>query len=884
MRFCSRILSLGRNLFRRKKVERELSDEITSHLELLVVSNLREGLSESEARRAALLELGGVEQLKEEIREAHTGYRVATLLQDLHYAGRFLLKHRFFSASTVLTLALGFGISIAMFCLVKVVWIRPLNYPDADGLLQISAESPVRGLHEADVSFPRFEQIRSRKDLFAEVAALTGEQLTLIRDGKPEQINAAHISDGFFRMLGTQPVRGRLFLSTEHRATGAQVALISFSYWQDRFAGDPNVVGQRVTLGGASSTIVGILPRGFSVPFGDFKIYLPRVCDVRFLAPQQIDRGAGFLKALARPQRGVAIGQVRSALPEIDRGYRNRAPGNMDVQSRSRVFPLREAVVRGTRPAIGAVTMAVICVMVLASINVANMLLGQLARREKEIAVRHALGAGHPRIVRQFISENFLLTAAALIFGISFAAIALAMVHRLGSGFLPGSELRLDVSAICFALVLAFVNALFFAVVSALHAPRDQSGETLRQAVGAGSGHPAFTPTRRFLLVTQITLSLVLAIAAALLIASWHRIQNVDLGFDPEDVFVADVSPASSRADAEGGTALVQRLIERLQKAPEVATAAAIYGLPLSHHDTFLQYATTDRPMPIVGNRATTWYRAVSPQYFIAMRIPLRIGRDFTAADKLGSQPVVILSETTARLLFGNVNPIGRKIVCGGTIQTTREVVGVVGDVRSLDLTQPVREEMYFPMAQCGEPAMTLIIRARSGGTRNVIEKKIRACLQELNAAQAVTATQPMHRVIARSVARGRFVAVALALFAGLALLVAITGIYSVMDYAVSQRTREIGVRLALGARRCDIIRLIVAGGMKLVSVGLAVGLLVALCCMRFLSELLYGVSATDPLVFGFVILLLAAVAFLANYFPARRAMRVAPLAALQYE
>ena len=372
-----------------------------------------------------------------------------------------------------------------------------------------------------------------------------------------------------------------------------------------------------------------------------------------------------------------------------------------------------------------------------------------------------------------------------------------------------------------------------------------------------------------------------LAIAAALLIASWHRVRNVELGFDPRGVFVANVSPTRT----EDGTALMQRLIERLQKAPEVANAAAVYGLPLSHNDTFLQYAVADRLMPVIGNRATTWYRAVSPRYFDAMRIPLRIGRAFTDADKLGSQPVVILSGTTAQLLFGDLNPIGRKIVCGGTIQTTHEIVGVVGDVRSFNLSQPVREEMYFPMAQCEEPSMTLIVRARSDGARTkVIAKKIRASLQQLDASLAVTAPQPMQRIIAKSVARDRFVAVALALFAGLALLVAMTGVYSVMDYAVSQRTREIGVRLALGARRRDIFRLIVAGGMKLVGVGLALGLLVALGCMRFLSNLLYGVSATDPLVFGFVILLLAAVAFLANYFPARRAMRVAPLTALQYE
>lgn len=882
MHLYSRIFSFGQNLFHRREVERELSDEIACHLELLTASNLREGLTESEARRAALLELGGIEQIKEQVREVRIGHQLETLRQDLHYAGRFLLKHRFFSASTVGTLALGFGISTAMFCLVKSVWLRPLNYPDPDRLLQISAEPPMAGLHEADISLPRFEQIRSRKDLFVEVAALTSEQLTLIRAGKAEQLNTARVSDGFFQMLGAQALRGRLFQSTEQRVDGPNVAILSYSYWQNRFARDPNIIGQRIIVGGESSTIVGVLPPAFAVPFGDFNVYLPRVFTVGFLAPQQIDRGAGFLKVLARPQPGIAVHQIRTALAEMDGRYRNRAPENMDAHSNCRAFPLRETVVRNIRPALAAVTLAVICVMVLASINVANMLLGQLARREKEIAVRHALGAGRRRIVRQFISENFLLVNVALIFGIGFAWIFLAMVHQFGSGFLPGSELRLDTAGVCFALVLALVDIVFFVSVSAFNAPRDHIGETLRRSAAVSSDHPTLTPFRRALIITQVTLSLLLAIAAALLVASWYRVHNVDLGFEPVGIFVADVSPVSDRT--ESNTALLQRLIERLQTKPEVASAAAVYGLPLSHDDTFLQYAPADRPMPIIGHRAVTWYRVVSPQYFNVMRIPLRSGRAFTDADKLRNQPVVILSETTARLLFGNTNPIGRKVVCGGTIQTTHEIVGVVGDVRSFDLIQPVREEMYFPMAQCEEPSMTLIIRATAGTKLGAIKKRIRASLQELAATQAVTTPQPMSRIIARSFARGRFVAVALALFAGLSLLVVMSGIYSVMDYAVTQRTREIGIRLALGARRRDIIRPIVASGMKLVGTGLIVGLLVALGCMRFLSDLLYQINATDPLAFGFAISLLAAVAFLANYLPARRAMRVAPLAALQYE
>ena len=456
MRLGFHALNLGRNLFCRRKVERELSDEVASYLELLVAANLRDGLSESEARRAALLEVGGVEQVKEQVREAQMGYRLETLLQDLRYAGRFFLKHRFFGASSVLTLALGFGISTAMFCVGKTVWFTPLNYPDADKLFQISTDTSVRGLHEADVSFPRFEQIRSRKDLFAEAAALTTEQLTFGQGGDAEQITAARVSDGFFRILGTDPLRGRLFWSQDHRTDAARVAVLSFAYWQTRFGGNPNIIGQRVSLGGAPSTIVGIVPRTFAVPFGNFAIYLPRISDVSFLAPSQIDRGAGFLKVLVRPQPGISIDQMRSELRETDRRYRNRVGGNMDAGSASRVSSLRETVVRDIRPVFNALTAAVVCIMILASINVANLSLGQLARREKEIAIRHALGADHSRIIRLFLSENILLTIAALVVGIAIAWAILATVQKLGFHFLLDGEVRLGLAGICFAFCAGF--------------------------------------------------------------------------------------------------------------------------------------------------------------------------------------------------------------------------------------------------------------------------------------------------------------------------------------------------------------------------------------------------------------------------------------------
>ena len=878
----SRLVSLGRNLVRGKRSERDLSDEIACHLELLIARNLGNGLSDSEARRTALLEIGGVEQLKEQVREVRMGYHFEALILDLRYGARFLLRNPLFTLTAVLTLALGLGASTATFSLIKNRLLQPLSY--TDGLLQIAAESPLRELHEADISLPRFEQIRAQQDVFVDLAALAGERLTILRGDLAEQINVARVSDRFFRMLAVQPLRGRLFLPSENQIGGERVVLLSYGCWQTRFSGDLNIIGRSITLGDVRTTIAGVLPQNFAVPFGDFDVYLPGVSGVTFLGEEQMQRGAGFLKVIARPRPTVSLEQVRATLAAIDKRYRERAAENMDGNAVSRALPLRETVVRQARPALYAVAAAVVCLLILASINVVNLMLGRLVRREREIAVRYALGAGHKRILQQLVSENILLAVMAGIIGVAFAWIGLTMIKGLGSDFLHRGEAKLDAAAVGFVMLLTFGNAFLFAIASALHAPRDPKGEALRQTSCAV--RPALSSFRAFLLVTQVALSLLLATAAGLLLTSLHRIQSVDSGLDPEGVFVANISPPFNiSAHTDNAARFVQRAIERLKSTPDISAAAAIYGLPLAHDDTFLSYVVADRTLGPLGARPVTWYRSVSPEYFSTMRIPLRMGRDFTEADRPGNQNVVILSETTARLLFGNSNPLGRKIICGGTTQTTYQVVGVVGDVRSLNLAQPVREEMYFSMFQSEEPAMKLIVRAASPDVEaKVIEEKIQACLHDLDPDQSATTIQTMRQIMARSVARGRFVAVALAFFATLALFVATIGIYGVMDYAASMRTREIGIRLALGAQRRDVIRLIVAHGMKLVAIGLLAGGLIALCSTHFLSTLLYDVSANDPLIFSGAILLLAAVAFLANYLPARRAMRIAPLAALQYE
>jgi putative ABC transport system permease protein len=882
-RSFSRMISFGRNIVRRAHVEQDLSDEIACHLELLIASNLRDGGTEEEAQRAALLHLGGIEQVKEQVREARTGYFLETILHDLHCGAVFLLRSPSFSATAALTLACAFAASILVFCIARVGFLHPLNYSDADHLLQISVEPRLPDLSQEDVSLPRFELIRSSQKLL-NVAAWAGEPVTATAMGNTEQVNVAHISSGFLELLNVMPLRGRLFSASENDTGDGEPIILSYRYWQERFGCDSAILGKRFLLDGLPRKVVGILPERFQAPFGRFDVFVPRLTDIRFLEPGQIQRGAGFLKVIARPNGKITMGQIQSAIAKIDREYRERASTNMDAHAASRIVPLRETIVRSLRPLFYSLIAGVVCVVVVATINVANLLLARLARRRKEIALRYALGASYGRVARQLATENIIIVLAATALALLLAWIGLNQVNAHASELLQGREAKLDGMAVCLAVALAFVTGSLFATISALHARYHGVSATLLNTSRIELGRPPLIRFRACLVVTQVALSLMLIVVAGLVSTSFSQLRKVDPGFDPEDVFVTQISPLFDRqTNNESVGTFYQKLIQRLKATPEIADAAAVYGLPLARDNTFLSYARADRPVSVVGERAVTWYRCVSPDYFSTMRIPLRRGRNFSTADNDNGPNVVILSETTARLLFGDADPIGRKIICGGTIQVTHTVIGVVGDVRSLDLALPVREEMYFSMFQRSEPSMRLIVRAASTKSNaNGIESIIQMAVQEIDPNQAASATEPMNRLIARSVMRPRIVSFSLACFACLAVVVASVGIYSIVDCMVSERMREIGLRLALGAQRQNVFWLLIARGLKLVAVGLISGTIIAWSLAPLVSGLLFRVSATDPRIFASVFLLLGAVAFLASYLPARRAMAIAPIGALQ--
>jgi putative ABC transport system permease protein len=535
------------------------------------------------------------------------------------------------------------------------------------------------------------------------------------------------------------------------------------------------------------------------------------------------------------------------------------------------------------RPLFYVLIIGVSCVVTVAVINVANLLLARLARRRREIALRYALGASYGRVALQLTIENILLVFGAIALGMLFAWVGLNHISVQASELLRESETKFDGEVICFGLAVAFITTSLFAMISVIHARHGGASEMLLNSARSETESGPFTRFHTCLVVTQVALSLVLVAAAVLVMVSFIQLQRVNPGFDPQALFVTQISPPFDRQASDASvSALYEKLIKRLKATPEIAAAAAAYGVPLARDDTFLSYTRTERPVSVVGERAVTWYRCISPDYFATMRIPLSRGRDFSTQDDQTSSNVVILSETTARLLFGDTEPIGRKIICGGTIQATHTVIGVVGDVRSFDLALPVREEMYFSMFQASEPSMKVIVRAaspQSGAPE--IESIMRLAVAEVDPGLAVGSTEPMLRLIAHSITRPRIASFALACFAALAILVASVGVYSIVDCAVSERTREIGLRLALGASRQTVFWLIIGRGLKLVTIGLISGTIVACAIAPLVSGLLFNVSATDSRVFTAVIFLLVALAFLASYLPARRAMTVAPIVTL---
>ena len=882
--FVSRILALCRNLFKRTTVEQELSAELAQAFEFLVETKIRDGTSPSEARRLAAIELGGVEQLKEEIRESRAGYNLEGLCRDVRFGLRMLLKTPGFTVVAVATLALSIGANTAIFSLVNGVLLRPLPFPDAQRIIYIEGKNPAAGISESNISFLDFTDWSQQTDLFASTAAYWTGEAHLGADGaEPERVPRAGVTTGFFSVLGVQPVLGRTFVPEDDKGWPQSVAIISHGLWKRRFGSDPAIVGKQVQMSSMPLTIIGVMRPGFEYP-EQTQIWVPTAVNLR-----DEPRDNRVWSAIARLNAGVDLKQAQTRLSTInaklDKQFHATNKG-WDVT----LSTLQERLVREVKPSLLALLGAVGFVLLIACANVANLLLARGAARQKEMAIRAAMGASRSRVLRQMLTESILLSA---IGGVAGLALSIWLTHVLMSMLPEGAprleHVAIDYRVLAFALGVSALTGILFGIVPALQASKLNLTSALKEGGRSGEGHRR-TTARSLLLIGEVALSLMLLVGAGLLIKSFLRLQEVRLGFNPCNVLTAHLSLQGPKYEkGQQYVEFFRQLKERLEAEPGVQAVGASVNLPLEPTGYAIGRGFIPEGRPLTVNESKdAMFSTITGDYFRALQIPLISGRFFEPRDNVDGPKVVIINETTAKRNFGSpAAAIGKRLSIWAAFRGQRrdekfmrEIVGVVGDTKTGSLTGEGDMQIYVPHAQDSQwNFMGLVVR--TAGDPAAFATTLRREVQAIDKDQPVYNVRTMNDVVANSLGTRRVSMQLFTVFAIAALLLAAVGIYGVMAYSVTQRTQEIGIRMALGAQKSDILRLVVRQGVTLTLIGVIAGLAGAFALTRVIANLLFGVGASDPVTFTAISLLLIFVALLACYLPARRATKLDPLIAL---
>jgi predicted permease len=804
-------------------------------------------------------------------------------MKDFRYALRQLLRQPGFTILAVVALALGIGANTVLFSAINTLFLRPLSYPQPEQLVRAWGSFPERGLDRANVSWPRYCAWRDGQQILTDFAAQSFTGFTLTGRGDPENLNGIRVTENFFRTLGVQPQFGRVFNPDEDRPGGANVAMLSHAFWQKRFGGDQNILGQAVTLNGTSFTVIGIMPATLTFPFAQTQVWLPRVFEQEGLPPEIVERGTGFLTLLGRMKPGVTRAQADEQMHVIDRRYQAANPDKVDAKAGMSVVSFHEDLVGPQRPMLLTLFAAVGCVLLVGCANVANLLLARFTARRKEIAIRTALGATRARIVMQFLAESVLTAAIAGVLGVLLAIWGLDLLKKVAENFLPRvREISLDVNVLLFAVGLSLITGIILGLVPALHASRSDPIDSLKDSSRGSTGRQAGR-LRAGLLVAEVALSLVLVVGAVLLVDSFRRLQNVDPGFRAAGITTFFVGlPPGSYPDVERQTLFFQNAIEKLKALPGVTNAAAGSNLPASDNgNTRSPAAVEGRPLPPVSDRLIAVRSTISPGFLETLGVPIRQGRDFNWRDRSNTPMVVIINESLAKKLFPGENPIGHRLITG--IQSIpREIVGVSGDVRAENLSLPPGVEMYYPSTQLDGAFQSVVVRSERPAAS--LRSELIAAIHSLDPGLPIDQVQSYTEVLSQASADRRLSMYLLGGFAGLALALAGMGIYSVIAYGVAQRTNEFGIRLALGAAARDVIGLVMKEGLRLSIVGLVVGLGLSFAVTRLMQRLLFEVSPSDPWLYGGVALFICVIAALACFVPALRATRIDPMQALRTE
>lgn len=871
------LLRRWRALTHHDELDQELDEELRFHLDRQIEQNIKNGMTPEDARYAAMKKFSRVDQSREECRDARGVGVVENVLRDVSFSLRILLKNYAFTIVVVLTLALGIGANTAIFSFANGILLRPLPYPQSDRLAVLDETALKRGIDSMSISYPNFLDWREQNKVFEDIGVYFGSsRFSLSGVGEPVEIRGSYISHGLFEILRVSPQLGRTFTANEDRPDEDAVVILGHNLWQRNFGGDPNIIGRKIMISNRPRTVVGVMPSGFRFP-DVAELWAPVALTTKTFT--RTDHG---LSSIARLKDGVTLQEAQAEMTNIAARIEQQNPVTNEGLG-VKVTSLHDTLTGDYREALLILLGVVGCVLLVACVNVANLMLARATARQKEFALRTALGASRWRIMRQLLVESLLLALLGGVVGFFLSIWALRLLLTAIPIQLPfWMNFGIDLRVLGFTAVITLLTGLIFGTVPALQTSRVDLNDTLKEG-GRGSAGVR-SRARSLLVVAEIALSLVVLVGAGLMIQSFLRLKRVNIGLNAHNVLTASVSlPRAKYKEGEQRATFFKNLIARVSSLPGVEAASATATVPLSGDGWGRSLTVEGFPVLPVGQAPMIQHTVVTPGYFRTMAIPLLAGRDFNDADAKDSPDVTIIDERLAREYWPNESPIGKRIRFGPPEDNEpwHTIVGVVGTVRHQRMQEDTRKSVYLPHQKI--PVAGLAVLARTTSNPEDLAGAIRREVAQLDSDLPISIST-MDEVVAESIWQPRLYATLFGAFAGGALLLALIGIYGVMAFLVQTRTHEIGVRMALGASTRDVFKLIVGRGMKLTAVGVLIGVGGAIALTRLMHSLLFNTSATDPITFILISLLLSVAAFLACYIPARRAAKVDPLIALRYE
>jgi putative ABC transport system permease protein len=866
-------LRLG-DLFSKERREQDLATEMESHLQMHIEDNLRAGMTPEKARREALMKLGGVEQTKENYRDRRGLPLLETFLQDLRFTIRVLRKNPGFTAVAILTLALGIGANAAIFSVINGVLLSPLPYKDPQQLVVMKEHD----------SLPNVMDIQRQVRAFSQGGGINVQRMDYTGGTEPVQVRVGLIDAGFLETLGVHPMLGRIISPSEDMKGGPRLAVASYSFWQNFLGSDPHAVGKAIPLGGNTYTVIGVMPASFAPPAEHADVFVSMWAGDPGAAAE---RDVHFMHTYWRLQTGVALAQAQAEMAAIDRRLAEQYPAE-EKERKTQLVPLHEWLVGDVRPALLVLFGAVGLVLLIACANFASLLMAREVARRQELVIRAALGAGRGRLIRKTLTESALLSVLGGVAGLLLAQWGTRMLLALRPEKLARlSGIHMDTRVLLFVLAVSVLTGVVFGMAPAWVAARGDVAEALNESGRSTTASAMGHRIRNILVTSELALALVLLVGAGLLIKGFSRLRSMNPGFNPANVMTMYLQlPATRYAEIPKQTQFRRELLARLNSLPGLQ-AAMVTDIPLGGNYVGHGFVIDGHPPVAVGGEPDVQTLSVMGDYFRVMQIPLRAGRDFTPLDREGQPLVAIVNEEVVREFFPHENPIGARVHWARETEPPQwmTVIGVVADVKHSGLDQPVDPAVYTPFSQSNEiwrSFMTLAIR--TGGVSSGLVEEVKKQVWSLDSRIPVNDVHTMDELMAVSLAQQRFNMLLLGLFAALALVLAAVGIYGMMAYRVGQRMHEIGIHIALGAQRRDVLRLVLVDAAKLASFGIAIGIASAIALTRLMTSLLFQVKPTDPETFAVVVIVLAIVALAACYAPARRAMRVDPMVALRYE